>query len=369
MTGPVTSLSWWQEAGSMERVDVAVLGNGVEALAAAAAAASGGVRVILVADDGVPRNSETLYGVRAGELAAMGLGDEIADRRHDVLRVEGSAPIALAEGMELLVVAGSTLDDAVATQAKKAGAELRTRAEVVHADLDPEGWRLQLSAGEPIRAPVLIVADGARSRTLETLGIAQAQRFSASGAEIVTFLCATWEVGVKTADAHRDWRIVGSPGPLGRVEILPGRKMITAAFGPIWRGIAVPDSGWPSPHGKTVDVHLETARRLIGVDSEPDALDVEEWRLDALPTPATFDGGVVIGAAAGHRLHEPLTSGGHGMASGRVAGRAAARAVLAKDWTAANLKAELSDEYSELTQSVGAQIAHSAGSAPARWRA
>lgn len=344
----------------MERVDVVVLGGGVEALAAAWGAATGGVRVIVVADDDLPRRSETLYGACVADIEAHGLDPAAAERRIDVLQVDGQAPIALAGGMEILAIKGAEIDTLLMAQAKKAGVELRDGAHVVHADIDPDGWRLQLSAGEPIRAPILIVADGARSRTLETLGIAQAQRFSASGAEVVTFLCASWDVGASEAEAHRELRVVESAGPLGRIEILPGRNLITAAVGPIWRGVAVPDSGWPSPSGKGVDVHVDRVRRLLGVDGEPDALDLEEWRLDALPSPATFDGGIVVGAAAGHRLHQPLTSVGHGIGTGRCAGASAARAVHGKDWSAPALKAELVEDYAPLTNCVHAQIAHQA---------
>ena len=340
----------------MERVDVVVVGENVEAMAAAWGAANGGVRAILVAESPLPSRTQTLYGLRRTDLEAFDLDEHAADRVLDKLQVEGSEPVALGGDLAIHAMLGAGIERVLVARARKAGVEIRERARAVRADLDEDGWHLQLSRGEPIRAPILVVADGARSRTLETIGVAQAQRFTASAAEVATFLCATWEVGPQRAQELDSYRIIDTPGPLGRCEVLPGSHSITAGFGPVWRGVAKPDLSWPSPTACGAVTVIETVARRLDLSANPTSVGVEEYRLDALPSPATFDGGMVVGSAAGDRPRRPLTCQGQLIEAGQLAGAAAAKCVLSKNWSAAALAAGLGDNYAALTAGARAEL-------------
>lgn len=337
----------------MERVDVVVVGGGAEALAAAAGAANEGVRVITVSPDPLPDNGRTLHVICDDERQRFALpgGERVLDR----CSVDEHSAVGRAGPAELHVFSHAAISDALVHLVRKAGAEIRGNATAVHADLDSDGWHVQLSAGEPIRAPVLIVADGARSRMLETLGIAQAQRFTASAAEVVTFFTATWpdsDLNGKFDCMH----VIESAGPMSRIEVVPGRSSVTVAFGPVWHGVFAREADWPSTSNASVTTALTGVKKRLGIDTDPTSMGVAEWRLDALPAPATFDGGLVIGAAAGHRLRQPLSATGHLIAGGMAAGVGAAKCVLDKDWRAGALGQALQERYRALMDPLQAEL-------------
>ena len=193
----------------MERVDVVVVGDHLEGLAAAWGAAEGGVRAVLISRDNLPRTATTLCGVHRGDLERLEVPAPKSARVANQIEVEGSGPCSVAEDAALLVMPFADLEKALLQHLRHAGVEIREQVEVLHTDADSGGWRLQLSAGEPIRAPVIIVADGARSATLGTLGIAQSQRFTATAAEVMTYLCATWPLPKSEAEQRPGLKVIG----------------------------------------------------------------------------------------------------------------------------------------------------------------
>lgn len=343
----------------MERVDVVIVGGGVAGLAAAAAAAAGGVRAIVVEQVSLPRTAHLLYALTERELSTIGLPAKQAERIHGQA-VFGGEPVTLGGTLPIHAIRAQALHHHLYLRAKKAGAELRDGVKAASTALDHEGWIVRVLGAEPIRAPILIVADGARSTTLQSIGLAAAQRFSPSWAEVVTFLCATWDLPPSELNKHPMPAIRETQGPVGRCEILPGRDRLTIALGPVWSGVGAPDRTWPSAASGAAIAALDRLCRELELPTKPRAVELEEWRLDALPVPPTFDGGIVIGAAAGHRPRRPLSAQGALFRAGALAGAAAAKAVLAQTWRAAELGRLLGDGYGELLAEVQAEIAHEA---------
>ncbi len=355
----------------MERVDVVILGAGPEAMAAAWGAAEGGVRVALVSDRALPRKTRTRYEVPVGELESLGLDEGDVDRVADAHQLGDGPPTPLEGDARRAVVAGGTIDRSLVGLAKRAGAVVREGAEALHVDVDPDGWKLQLSQGEPIRARIVVVADGARSRVLGTLGVAQAQRFTASAAEVLSFFAATWVLDADDPRGRGPGRTVPAPGPLGQLAMIAGGGALTVAFGPVWRGVAQPDPEWPSPTRCGAEILIDGVRRRLGIDGPPASIEVEEFRLDTLPAPASFDGGLVVGAAAGHRPWSPLGAAGAMGRQGFRAGAAAAECVHAGDWRAAALAAALGPDAGEDARIAIRDLARAAREtrAGASWRA
>jgi hypothetical protein len=246
-------------------------------------------------------------------------------------------------------------------RARSAGASVRDRSEAVGFAAEDDGWRIELSHGEPIQAPILIVADGARSSTLEALGISSAQRFSGPGsaAEVLSFAIGHWGVGEAKASTLDALQILETDGPLGRFEVLPGKDAVSVAFGPIWRGPDQSDTSWQSGFAGAVG-GLQLLEAKLGLTTSPQTTEVLEHRIDALSSPPTFDGGIVIGAAAGRCPRSPLTSIGAVMRAGNAAGAAAAASTLAKAYAAGDLAKNLGPADAEIHSALCAELAFEA---------
>lgn len=328
----------------MERVDVVVVGGGLAGLAAGAAAAAGGVRAILVEADALPRGGQGLQALSRGEMEALGLGSDQAQRVLSLMQVGDRPPVELGGRAVIGAVRGETLHRHLLDRARRSGLELRDRTQARAVTLDPEGWVVELERAEPVRAPILIIADGVRSRILRTLGVATAQHFTPGHAEAVTFLVAHFELNREQLAGFDTYRIAEASGPMSRLELLPGDDGVTLAVGPIWQSIDG-DAPWPSPEHPAAQRALRVAIRALGLPAAPRSVELEEWRIGGLPCPATFDGGMVIGAAAGHKPPWPLRASHALVMQGEEAGRAAARAVLEKVWSASALAERLGAGY------------------------
>lgn len=326
----------------MERVDVVVVGQGVCALAAATRAAREGVRAIVV--DRGPRlaDSEALLCVADADLAVLELPATAVDRSH-----------VSADGQTDHLIVSSALAGHLERRARAAGAELRSAADrSTSVRLDPDGWRVAIAGGEPIRAPLLILAEGARAPSLGELGIAAAQHMCADGADVATWAVATWMLPPSELAKHDQPRVKLGPGPLGRLELWPGRDRVTVRIGPIWSSGA----GWPSPgHPRVLSV-VTRAARALGLPTRATAIELDETRLDALPFPPTFDGGLVIGLGAGHAPRSPARRTAALARLGEAAGRAAATAVLRDSRTARALGESLGDDYRALFADAVAEL-------------
>lgn len=342
----------------MERVDVVVVGGGAAGLSAAWGAAAGGVRAIVIEETELPRPAQGLYALGKRDFTDLGLEISASERVHRLMRVNDRPEVELDWNLAIYVVRGQTIHHQLYTRARGAGAEIRDGATAVGAELDQEGWVVRIAGGEPVRAPVLIIADGARSSMLTAIGLANAQRLSRQGAEVVSTLCATWDLPPSEASKHTMFRAHESRGPLGRAELLPGKDRVTLAVGPVWHGVASRDDEWPA--NALARGTIARAAKLFDLPALPRTIEVEEWRLDALPSPPVFDGGMVIGGAAGHRPHRPLSSHGALVRCGKVAGRAAAQAVLSASWRADELAAHLGEAHRALVAEVEAEVAYEA---------
>lgn len=340
----------------MERVDVVVVGGGLAGLAAGSAAAQGGVRSLLVEEGALPRGGEALQALTRTEMEELGLEADDAERILGRMRVGEFEPVTLGGRAVLGSIRTETLHRHLLERARRGGMELRDRTRAHSVSLDPEGWVVEVQNAEPIRAPILILADGVRSRTLESLGVAGAQRFTPNHAEVITFLVAHFDLPKDQVASLDTYRIEEGRGPMTRYELLPGRDGATLAVGPVWQSITG-DGSWPSPAHPSAARALEIAMRALALPSPPRSFDVEEWRIGGLPCPATFDGGMVIGAAAGHRPPWPLRAAHALVRQGEEAGRAAARAVLDKAWTAAALAQRLGAGYDVAVASARASFA------------
>lgn len=334
--------------GTLERVDVVVVGGSIGGITAALSAAKGGVRTILVEQSTLPKPSRILYALRKVELDHLGIKAAQAERVLYQVEVNDRGPASLGDDLAYYAVSAQSLQEDLVSRARAAGVLVRDGTPAARAEFDREGWRVTLYGAEPVRAPILIIADGARSKTLKAIGISEAQRYSAENAEIMTFAVARFNVGEKAANKFASFKIIESHGPLSRIEVLPGSDSLTVAFGPIWRGVATPpDATAPSHELQPI---LEVVRRKLSLSIPPESVEREEWRLDALPVPATFDGGIVIGAAAGHRKREALCATGQLARAGELAGEAAASAVLSKRWHASALREELGRAYLDVVE-------------------
>lgn len=343
----------------MERVDVVVIGGGLAGLAAGGASAQGGVRSILVEQDTLPRADEGLQALTRHELETLGLGVDDAERVLTRMHVGPHDPVELAGRAVLCAVRTEHLHRHLLERARRAGMELRDGTAVGGLTLDPEGWTLDLEGAEPIRAPILVVADGVRSPTLQRLGVADAQRFTPTQSEIITFGRAQFSLKGDELERFDAYRVEERGGPMSRYEILPGATDLTLAFGPVWQS-GTGETPWPSATHPATTRALEIAVRKLDLPSDALAVSLEEWRLGGLPCPATFDGGMVVGAAAGHRPPWPLRASSALIRQGEQAGRAAARAVLDKAWTAKALAERLGVGYDEHVASTRAALAFEA---------
>jgi len=315
----------------VERVDVVIVGQGVVALAAATRAAHDGVRALFV--DRGPRlaNAESLSRVPASVLERLGL--EAAATEQAI----GPSP------SEDHAVLTSTIGQALERRARSAGVAIQNAPRrPIELKLEAGGWLVTVEGGEPVRAPLLILAEDARALLAEELGIGRTQRTTEDAAEIATWVAATWLLPPSELGKHSTAWVRTGAAPLTRSELLAGRDRVTLRVGPIWAA----ENG-SAQHPAVVSAVSRAARKL-GLPPVATTVEVEEVRLDAMPCPTAFDGGLVIGAGAGHASRVPGIGIELDLDLGEEVGRAAARAVLAEDFTTRALELALGDAYRAL---------------------
>lgn len=343
----------------MERVDVVVVGGGIEGLACAKAATQGGVRTLLLDGRALPRGSEIVRGLSRIDLEAAELSTSDAERAISFVKVGDAQQALCDENMVAYTVSEALLEGRLLSSVRHAGAEVRDETSIESIESDGESWRITPSNAEPIEARIMIIADGAHSPALFSMGLAQRERFTPSLAEIMTFAIARFEISDARADQENAYRI-RTTGPLGTLEVLPGSANLTVAFGPIWRGIHDRSSGFASAAHPAASFYLRQVTKLLELDSQPTAMETDEWRIDALCAPATFEGGIVIGNAAGHRPHSALMAHGTLVRSGILAGKAAASAIHQNLRSVRELSHLLGDEYRDAVACCAAEVSYEA---------
>ena len=164
--------------------DVAIVGGGVAGSAAACAFASRGLRVVVLERrrlGGDANRGDALHRSVVGSLGRWGALAELERRgafwvRRMVFTVPRGRPsvrIALDRN-PLLMLAHAEIESALAAAARAHGAELRTTA-VSGLERDGTGWCLRTGGG-PLRARLVVGADGGRSLAREAAGIGVARR-------------------------------------------------------------------------------------------------------------------------------------------------------------------------------------------------
>ncbi|MFO0728729.1 MAG: hypothetical protein U1E65_33435 [Myxococcota bacterium] len=321
------------------------------------------MRTILL-DRRAQERKTSLFRLQAGLLSEVGLPQGRVDRSHAEQVINGKAPARFGGARTELVVRRDVWMDHLAQRADAERVGVVDGRGSIEIAFELDGWRVSPRSGEAIRAPVLLLAESARAPLLEAIGVGEVQRMTKTGAEIATNVIATWELPPSEMQKHGPIRVFESRGPLGRVEVLPGRDRVTLSVGPVWAGLHVDEGPWPSPAHPAILHALERARVLAGLPPTPTTVELEEWRLDALPNPPTFDGGMVVGAGAGQRRHDALGAEGDAWLLGRAAGQAAAAAVLKDALRAKAIGALLTEAHHEVVLAIDADRAWEARPRP-----
>jgi geranylgeranyl reductase family protein len=294
----------------VERFDVLVAGAGPAGSATAMHLARGGASVLLADKAPFPRDKPcggglTGRAIRALPCSVEPVVEHVVDRFELRLRYGPRFERAGREAM-ILMTQRRRLDAHLAEQASAAGADFRDGAAVATIEQVADGVTATVD-GKPVRAGVLVGADGANGVVARSVGL---------GAEIVRGVALEGNVrwGVLDADRYRSRAVVELgvvPGGYGWV--FPKGDHANIGVG-----------GWGG-EGPRLRTHLERLARAH--DVALDALsEVKGHRLPMRPLGSAASAGrvLLVGDAAG--LVDPLS--GDGMYEAFVSARLAAAAIL-----------------------------------------
>jgi geranylgeranyl reductase family protein len=289
--------------------DVAVVGAGPAGAAAAREAARSGARTLLLERAQIPRYKRCgggLIGLSQQAIADAGV-DASQLARDDVGRItftsDGRRRFTRETAAFLPMVMRSDLDAALVQQAVGAGATLRTGVTVAAYTEDDGGVLLGTSDG-PIRASVVVGADGSQGRCASYVGVVHEHVDIGLEAELPTPPGSDWH-----GHALLDWGPV--PGSYGWV--FPKGDVLTV-------GVIGDRSG-----GEAMRDYYRAFVRQLGLDLATAVHDGGHLtRVRTTTSPLRRGRVLAAGDAAG--LLEPWTREGisYALRSGAVAGRAAA---------------------------------------------
>ncbi|SCL32448.1 geranylgeranyl reductase family [Micromonospora rhizosphaerae] len=295
--------------------DLAVVGGGPAGLSAAHAAASAGIRTLVVERATHPRYKTCGGGLIGTSLAEVAERIEVPvhdqvdrvtftrDGRRGFTRRHAAGPL-------VAMVRREEFDERLRAAAVAAGAEVREGVAVRAIEQDPDEVRLRLADGETVRARTVIGADGSSGITSRHVGVRHRQ----------VDLGLELELSVPAAEQER-WR---------------GRLLVD--WGPLPGSYA-----WVFPKGDRLTVGVIAARGegertraylgafvdrlgLSGLSPEHDSGHLTRCRAE--DSPLRRGRVLVAGDAAG--LLEPWSREGisYALRSGRLAGTAVAEGVL-----------------------------------------
>ncbi|MEB3352349.1 MAG: geranylgeranyl reductase family protein [Cyanobacteriota bacterium] len=162
--------------------EVIVVGAGAAGAAAACQLARRGRRVLML-DDGAPGAGRHCAGGMAASVQRwfpfplLPAVDQVIERVRFSWCLEDPLLAELPGEAPFWIVNRARLDDLLATQAERAGAERRHQAPVQAVERAADGlhWLVHTSAGPPLRARAVVIADGSGSRLAAPLGLGPRQ--------------------------------------------------------------------------------------------------------------------------------------------------------------------------------------------------
>jgi geranylgeranyl reductase family protein len=309
--------------------DVVVVGAGPAGSAAAAAAAAGGASVALLDRSAFPRYKTCGGGLIGPSLAALPPGFPVrATIRRASFTLAGERPTTRSSGDPIIQTATrAELDDWLAGQAVRAGADFHSPCAVRSVEVGPDEVVLTTDAG-PISARVVVAADGASGRLSRLIGVTTSQVDLGLEVELEAGpTAAAW-----TDRIHLDW----GPIPGSYAWVFPKGDILTVGV--------IAGRGRPEDTRRYLADFL-AQQGLTGLRVVEESGHLTRCR--APDSPVANGRLLAVGDAAG--LLEPWTREGISFAlrSGRIAGGLAARAAhddQAPDRLAASYTARLGAE-------------------------
>lgn len=296
------------------RYDVVVVGGGPAGASAAKAAALRGARVLVLERERLPRYKTCGGGLVGLSTALCGLPAAELDRltRGAVTEVTWTsngrwARTRHAPEPMFRMILRADFDAALLSAAAAAGAQIRDGATVTSIDQHADGVTLALRTGDPVRAGVVIGADGSASRVGAHVGVT----------------CEQVDVGLEgefpAQHAGFDARVLLDWGPV------PGSYGWLFPKGDIWT-VGVIGSRQDGAAVRRYYREFLDRLRLTGVEPIRDTGHLTRCRT---PTSPLRRGDVLVAGDAGGFL-EPWSREGisYALRSGRIAGECAATGAL-----------------------------------------
>ena len=230
---------------SVEEADVVIVGARIAGCAAAIRYAQAGARVVAIDRAEFPSNTPSTHGMfssHVAELAAIGALPKVLaldpPRTTSIRIAHGGTvvtePMTDTEGHAYgLVVGRPELDSALLATAREAGAEIRERCTATGLlfadDGRVRGLRYHHGGGEyQVSAPLVVGADGRRSRMAKLLGVERPYRTSAN------LRGFAWRyLPDPRPDVERDHMIVSRERTIVMLGPMPDGLMVQIAIPPV----------------------------------------------------------------------------------------------------------------------------------------
>ena len=303
------------------RFDVAVVGAGPAGSTAARVLAEAGFKVALLEEHeevGIPQHCAGMIIKKGCELLSVRVPDEVVQAEPSTVRIHYVGR-ELEVGLELYIVDRASFDKHLAELAASSGAELLTGHKVLRANrLGRESWSLTTKRGRELRADLLIGADGYKAVSPSWAGLERPRDVAS---------CIQYELEL---DEEVDTSVIdcffGSDcAPGGYAWAVPiGERSIRIGLGV--RGAPRPAKAYLDALVASEFPRARISRRLAGL-----------VHVGGPIRPSYTDAFMAVGEAAGQV--NPLLGTGilSAIASARIAGQVATRALEEGDLSSPRL--------------------------------